>query len=182
MGPKVTVDSASLTNKGLEVIEAHWLFGVDAERIEVLVHPQSTVHSLVEFADGSVIAQLGAPDMRTPIQYALAYPHRPAGPSKRLDFRGLSRLDFEVPDLERFPALRMAFDVLQRGGTAGAVFNAANEEAVRAFLEPGSGLRFGTIARLTAGAVETLGSRPATTLRDVMEADAAARDFVRSRL
>lgn len=182
MGPKVTVDSASLTNKGLEVIEAAWLFGVPAERIDVLIHPQSIVHSFVEFADASVLAQLGAPDMRTPIQYALAYPFRTAGPSKRLDFRGLSRLDFEEPDFERFPALKLAFGVLRRGGTAGAVFNAANEEAVQSFLEPGSTMRFGTIARLTAAAVEHIGVKPIRTLTDVMDADGAAREFVRSRV
>ena len=134
MGQKVTIDSASLTNKALEVIEAHWLYAMPAERIDVLVHPQSIVHSFVEYTDGSVIAQLGSPDMRCPIQFALSYPHRADGACRKLDWRTLTKLDFEAPDLDRFPALGLAYDVIRAGGTSGAIFNAANEEAVEAFL------------------------------------------------
>jgi 1-deoxy-D-xylulose-5-phosphate reductoisomerase len=130
MGPKVTIDSASLTNKALEIVEAHWLFGLPGEKIGVVVHPQSIVHALVEFADGNVIAQLAPPDMRTPIQYALTFPRRPDGISKKLDWANLGTLEFSPPDRERFPALDCAYEIIARGGTSGAVFNAANEEAV----------------------------------------------------
>jgi 1-deoxy-D-xylulose-5-phosphate reductoisomerase len=133
MGPKITIDSATMMNKALEIIEARWLFGLSADSIEVLIHPESILHSMVEFKDGSVIAQLGTPDMRTPIQYALTYPERLEGAGKRLDFSTLRRLNFEPPDLERFPALRLGYEVARAGGTAGAVLNAANEAAVDAF-------------------------------------------------
>jgi len=133
MGPKITIDSASLMNKALEIIEARWLFDLDADRIEVLIHPESIIHSLVEFRDGSVIAQLSEPDMKLPIQYALTYPQRLPGPAKRLNMQQLGRLTFLPPDTERFPALALGFDVARRDGTAGAVFNAANEAAVDAF-------------------------------------------------
>jgi 1-deoxy-D-xylulose-5-phosphate reductoisomerase len=176
MGAKVTIDSASLTNKALEVIEAHWLFGLEAEHIGVLVHPQSIVHSLVEFADSSVIAQLGAPDMRTPIQYALTFPQRPQGCSRPLDFAALSRLDFSAPDLERFPALALGFRVVREGGTSGAVFNAANERAVEAFIE--RKIPFGRIAELSKAAMDTLGVSPLRDLEDANHADAEARRFV----
>lgn len=182
MGAKVTVDSASLTNKALEVIEARWLFGLEANRIDVLVHPQSIVHALVEMRDGSVLAQLGAPDMRTPIQHALMFPERCPGPAMRLDFASLSQLVFERPDLERFPALRFAYDVLERGGTAGAILNAANEEAVAAFLQGDGRLAFGRLAGLVANAMERV---PATALRDLddaLQADRRARENVRKRL
>lgn len=198
MGPKVTIDSASLTNKALEVIEAHWLFGVEAERIGVLVHPQSMVHALVEYADGNVMAQLAPPDMRTPIQTALAWPDRTAGVSRKVDWRGLSKLEFAEPDLERFPALAMGFDVIRRGGTAGAVFNAANEAAVEAFLMghdvgPGGTARarhcppirpisFGRIGELTAAAMREVGVSPLNSLADAQAADAEARRFVMSAL
>ncbi len=176
MGPKVTVDSASLTNKALEVLEARWLFGATAEQIDVLIHPQSIVHSLVEFADGSVIAQLGANDMRTPIQYALAHPARPDGVSRKLDLASISRLDFCKPDFERFPALGLAFDVIRTGGTAGAVFNAANEAAVSAFLD--RRIPFGRIAELARDALREVGASPVNSLQDVLDADAAARRYV----
>ena len=127
MGRKITIDSASMMNKALEIIEAHWLFDVTADQIAVMVHPQSVVHSFVEFADHSVLAQLGPPDMKTPIQYALTYPARPAGCSDAMDWTALSQLTFEQPDFDRFVSLRMAFEVVRAGGTAGAVFNAANE-------------------------------------------------------
>lgn len=180
MGPKVTIDCASLTNKALEVIEAHWLFGLPGEQIGVLVHPQSIVHSIVEYPDGSAIAQLAPPDMRTPIQYALTYPARPAGVSRKLDWSKLGTLEFAEPDLERFPALALAWRVIERGGTAGAVMNAANEAAVEAFIA--GRVPFGRIPELTLEAMDSVGVSPVRDLRDVMEADAEARRFVRSRL
>jgi len=135
MGRKITIDSATMMNKALELIEARWLFGLPADRLAVLVHPQSIVHSLVEFVDGSVIAQLSPPDMKLPIQYALLYPDRMPGPARRFDFTKATQLDFEPPDPTRFPAVRLGHDAAARGGTAGAVLNAANEEAVRGFLD-----------------------------------------------
>jgi 1-deoxy-D-xylulose-5-phosphate reductoisomerase len=186
MGGKITIDSATLMNKGLELIEAHHLFGVPYERIDVVVHPQSIVHSMVEFADGSLIAQLGPTDMRSPIQYALTFPCRPAGAAARIDLATLSRLDFEPADRERFPALDLAYRVIGTGGTAGAVFNAANEAAVEAFLRGGSGggpgIPFGRITELAAAALDHLGAAPLRTLDDVLEADRAARSFVASRV
>ena len=134
MGAKISVDSATLMNKGLELIEAHHLFGLPADRIEILIHPQSVVHSLVEFIDGSVLAQLGSPDMRVPIAYALAWPERMATPAERLDLASVHSLEFEQPDLQRFPALRIARRALEQGGAAPTVLNAANEVAVAAFL------------------------------------------------
>lgn len=134
MGPKITVDSATLMNKALEVIEARWLFGLPAERIEVVIHPESMIHSFVEFRDGSVLAQLSPPDMRLPIQYALTYPERVAGPARRVNWRELGDWHFEQPDRETFPALELGFEVARQGGTGGAVLNAANEAAVSRFL------------------------------------------------
>jgi 1-deoxy-D-xylulose-5-phosphate reductoisomerase len=184
MGPKVTIDCASLTNKALEVIEAHWLFGLPADKIEVLVHPQSLVHAIVEFEDGAVLAQLGASDMRCPIQYALTWPARPDGIARRIDFAALRSLEFEPPDLERFPALGLAWRVIREGGTSGAVFNAANEAAVQAFLRPaGAGrIPFHRIAELTRGAMDALGSAPMRSLDDALGADVAARAWVTGRL
>ena len=129
MGPKITIDSATMMNKALEVIEAHWLFGVDADQIEIIIHPESIIHSMVEFCDGSVIAQLGAPDMRTPIQYALTHPDRAPGIGNRLGLKALRRMSFESPDVERFPALLLGYDVGRRGGAARAVVSGANEAA-----------------------------------------------------
>lgn len=180
MGSKVTIDSASLTNKALELIEAHWLFGLEPERLGVIVHPQSIVHALVEMADGNVIAQLAPPDMRTPIQIALTYPDRPTGISRKLDWASLSRLDFESPDTVRFPALTSAFDVMRLGGTAGAVFNGANEDAVDAFLA--GQIPFGRISALSAGALRAIGASRVRSLDDVYAADTQARDFVRAAL
>lgn len=134
MGAKITIDSATMANKGLEVIEAKWLFGVDPEHIKVVIHPESIIHSMVEFADGAVIAQLGHPDMREPIQYALGYPARLPLNNKKLDFAALGQLSFEAPDLERFPSLDLAFESIRRGGNMPCVMNAANEKAVAAFL------------------------------------------------
>ena len=184
MGAKITVDCASLTNKALEVIETHWLFGLPGEQIEVVVHPQSIVHSFVEFADGSVVAQLGAPDMRTPIQYALTWPHRAPGVSRGLDFTALGRFDFEPPDVERFPALGLAYDVIERGGISGAVFNAANEAAVGAFL--GGRIGFGAITGLARAALDSIvGDRRQTPIRDlddVLGADRESRRHVEAAL
>src|SRR5690606_16408655 len=134
MGPKITIDSATLMNKGLEVIEAHWLFNATPEQIEVVVHPQSVIHSMVEYVDGSVLAQLGNPDMRTPIAYALGYPDRLESGVASLDFFKIAKFEFEAPDIVKFPCLRLAFDSLRIGGTAPATLNAANEIAVEAFL------------------------------------------------
>jgi 1-deoxy-D-xylulose-5-phosphate reductoisomerase len=134
MGPKITIDSATLMNKALEVIEARWLFGLRPEQIEVIIHPESVIHSFVEFTDGSVLAQLSPPDMRLPIQYALTYPERVPGPARKLDWGALGAWHFEQPDLETFPALQLGYEVAAAGGTCGAVLNAANEEAVRRFL------------------------------------------------
>ena len=134
MGRKITIDSATLMNKALEVIEARWLFDLPPEQIEVIIHPESVIHSFVEFKDGSVLAQLSPPDMRLPIQYALTYPERVAGPARRLNWRELSAWHFEQPDHETFPALQLGYEVARRGGTCGAVLNAANEAAVERFL------------------------------------------------
>ncbi|MEL7471724.1 MAG: 1-deoxy-D-xylulose-5-phosphate reductoisomerase [Planctomycetota bacterium] len=180
MGRKVSIDSASLMNKGLEVIEAHWLFGLPGDRIDAVIHPQSIVHSMVEFEDGSVIAQLGTPDMRTPIQYALTWPARIDGRSPRLRASELTRLDFEPPDLERFPSLGLAYDVIEAGGTAGAVLNAANEVAVEAFLA--ERVEFGRIPELVGEALSRVGVTPIGSLEDVRRADAAARRVVADRL
>lgn len=180
MGAKVTIDSASLMNKALELVEAHWLFGVGVDRLGVLVHPSSIVHSFVEFADASVVAQLGSPDMRTPIQYALAYPGRVAGRAPSLAWEKLAELRFEPPDLDRFPALGLGFRVIEEGGTAGAVFNAANERAVEAFLE--RQVPFGQIPRLAEAALNQIGVSPMNSLEDALAADLEARRFVESHL
>jgi len=134
MGPKITIDSATMMNKGLEVIEAHWLFNAAADQIDVVVHPQSVIHSMVEYNDGSVLAQLGNPDMRTPIAYGLGFPDRLQSGVSSLDLIKIGRLDFSAPDFSRFPCLRLAYDALSAGGTAPAILNAANEIAVEAFL------------------------------------------------
>lgn len=152
MGPRITVDSASLMNKALEVIEARWLFDIPADHIEVVVHPQSVVHSLVEFVDGSVVAQMGPPDMRGPIRYALGWPERLPAPSPRFDVRDYSQLTFEPPDRETFPALDLGFEAARRGGTAGAALNAADEMAVQRFLD--GDLPFLEIASICAAALE----------------------------
>ena len=176
MGPKITLDSAPMMNKALELIEARWLFGLPASKLAVVVHPQSIVHSLVEFVDGAVIAQLGPPDMRLPIQYALLYPERVAGPARRLDFGATMRLDFEPPDLERFPAVRLGHEAAARGGTAGAVLNAANEEAVRGFLE--GAVRFTDIAEICGRVLAEHPFQDNPTLDDVCRLDAWARQEV----
>ena len=176
MGAKISVDSATLMNKGLELIEAHYLFGLPSDRIDILVHPQSVIHSLVEYVDGSVLAQLGSPDMRIPIAYALAWPDRMSTPAQRLDLAAISRLDFEEPDLERFPALRLAREALESHGSAPAVLNAANEVAVASFLE--GGIKFPDIVRLVETALQQ-NDRPAPqSIEDVFEIDQDVRRSV----
>lgn len=177
MGRKISVDSATMMNKGLEVIEAHWLFGVAADAIEVVVHPQSIVHSLVDYADGSVLAQLGHPDMRTPITQALAHPERITAPVPPLDLARLATLSFEPPDLQRFPCLGLAYDALRAGGTAAALLNAANEIAVAAFLR--GALRFTDIAATCAHVLQRLPTTAIDGIDDVHAADAMARDEAR---
>ncbi|WP_206996849.1 1-deoxy-D-xylulose-5-phosphate reductoisomerase [Trinickia mobilis] len=184
MGRKISVDSATMMNKGLEVIEAHWLFGLPSERIDVLVHPQSVIHSLVSFVDGSVLAQLGNPDMRTPIAHALAFPERVESGVVELDLAQVATLSFEKPDYKRFPCLALAMQALDAGGIASATLNGANEVAVDAFL--GRRIGFTDIA-LTVGAVlNALPNGRPDGLEDVLDADATARraalDFIASRL
>jgi 1-deoxy-D-xylulose-5-phosphate reductoisomerase len=178
MGPKITIDSATLMNKGLEVIEARWLFNVEPEKIEVLVHPQSIVHSMVQFIDGSVKAQLGLPDMRLPIQYALAYPERIVNSYQRMDLVRLGSLSFSAPDSARFPCLRLAFDALRRMGTAPAVLNAANEVAVAAFLD--RHVSFQEIPVLIEQALADADIIDDPTLENILEADKRTRAAVRS--
>jgi 1-deoxy-D-xylulose-5-phosphate reductoisomerase len=173
MGRKISVDSATMMNKGLEVIEARWLFDLAPERIEVVIHPQSIVHSLVEYVDGSVIAQLSNPDMRVPIAYALAHPDRIASGARPLDLAAMKNLSFERPDHERFPCLQLAYAALRAGGTAPAVLNAANEIAVEAFLA--GRLPFTSIPRVIAETLESIPGSDAGTLDAVMQADGAAR-------
>ncbi len=176
MGPKITIDSATMMNKALELIEARWLFGVPAAALEVLVHPQSIVHSMVEFVDGSVLAQMSPPDMRLPIQYALSYPQRIPGPARRFDFTRPWALEFEPPDPQRFPAVRLGYEAAARGGTAGAVLNAANEEAVRGFLA--GRLRFTDIAALCGRLLDEHPFQEDPDLDEVRRLDAWARQEV----
>ena len=180
MGAKISVDSATLMNKGLELIEAHYLFGLPSERIDIVVHPQSVVHSLVEFVDGSVLAQLGAPDMRIPIAYALAWPERLATPAERLDLAALARLDFEAPDIARFPALRIAREALEARGAAPTVVNAANEVAVERFLA--GAIRFTDIAATVEEALGEMDCAAPQTIADVLEIDRTTRARVESSM
>ena len=180
MGAKITIDSASMFNKALEIMEARWLFDMPPEKIQVVVHPQSIVHSAVEFADGAVLAQLGVPDMRVPIQYAMAYPERLTTGSRPLDLFALGQLTFEPGDPERFPALRLAGECLNAGGAACTILNGANEAAVAAFLR--EEIPFGGITRLVEGTLNRLGQLPADTLEDIFDADAQARRTVRELL
>ncbi|WP_231739593.1 1-deoxy-D-xylulose-5-phosphate reductoisomerase [Thalassoglobus polymorphus] len=173
MGPKITIDSATMMNKALEVIEARWLFGINARQIEVVVHPQSIVHSMVEFVDGSVMAQLSPPDMKLPIQYAITWPDRIAGTSPKLDISQTFSLDFEPPDLERFPALALGFEVADQGGTAGVVLNAANEVAVDRFLQ--DQLTFPEIPRLCRSILASHQFESNPTLDELLTLDGWAR-------
>lgn len=176
MGPKITIDSATLMNKALEVIEARWLFGLRPGQIEVVVHPESVVHSMVEFVDGSVVAQLSPPDMRLPIQYAFTYPERVAGPAPKLDLSQPLALHFEPPDLATFPGLELGYEVMERGGTAGAALNAANEAAVERFLT--GTLRFLEIPRACRAVLDHHTFDPRPSLDDLWKVDAWARQEV----
>lgn len=177
MGAKITIDSATMMNKGLEVIEAHWLFGMGAEQIDVLIHPQSIIHSMVTFKDGSVKAQLGVPSMVVPIQVALAWPERWAAPHPRVEWARLGRLDFDAPDPRRYPALGLAFDALRSGGSAPAILNAANEIAVEAFLK--GRVTFTGIADTVARTLDALPARACPTLDDLLALDAEARSVAK---
>jgi 1-deoxy-D-xylulose-5-phosphate reductoisomerase len=176
MGPKITVDSATMMNKALEIVEARWLFDLAPDQIQVVIHPQSIVHSLVEFRDGSVVAQLSPPDMKLPIQYALTYPDRVPGIATRLDWNQAYQLDFEPPDPERFPALGLGEEVARRGGTSGVVMNAANEAAVQEFL--GGRLQFHEIVPVSRAVLEHHHFDPNPTLSELMRLDRWARQEV----
>lgn len=180
MGAKISVDSATLMNKGLELIEAHYLFEIAPDRLDVVIHPQSVIHSLVEFNDGSMLAQLGSPDMRIPIAYALAWPERIETPAERLDLKAIGRLDFEAPDVSRFPALRVARDALEEGGAAPIVLNAANEVAVESFLA--GAIRFTEIASTVERALERSRHGAPNSIGDVLEIDRATRLEVRNAM
>jgi 1-deoxy-D-xylulose-5-phosphate reductoisomerase len=173
MGAKISVDSATMMNKGLELIEAWHLFGLPSARLDVLVHPQSVIHSMVEYVDGSVLAQLGSPDMRTPIAYTLAWPQRMETPSERLNLARIGKLEFEVPDIERFPALRLARSAMEAGGACPAILNAANEVAVAAFLEGRSG--FCNIAFIVERVLERYQPAAPQSVEDVLAIDGEAR-------
>ena len=175
MGAKISVDSATMMNKGLELIEAHHLFGLPGERIDIVVHPQSVIHSMVEYVDGSVLAQLGSADMRIPIAHALAWPERMDTPAQRLDLAALASLTFEEPDAERFPALRVSRDALQAGGAAPIALNAANEEAVSAFLQRKIG--FLDIASLVLETIAQTSAAPPHSIADVIDIDRRARSL-----
>jgi 1-deoxy-D-xylulose-5-phosphate reductoisomerase len=178
MGAKISVDSATLMNKGLELIEAHYLFGLPSTQIDILIHPQSVIHSMVEFVDGSVLAQLGSPDMRIPIAYALAWPQRLETPAQRLDLAAIRRLDFEAPDHDRFPALRLAREALEEGGAAPIVLNAANEVAVASFL--GGAIRFPEIVKIVGESLQESDFSAPRSIGDVVEIDRATRGRVES--
>lgn len=173
MGQKITIDSATMMNKALEVIEARWLFDMPAEKIDVLVHPQSVVHSMVEYEDGAVIAQMGTPDMRLPILYAMSWPERLATGGQALDWSQIGALTFEAPDTDKFPALNLAYAALKAGGTAAAVMNGANEAAVQAFLE--DRICFGRIAQVVEETMQRISVVHSPSLEEVFEADQAAR-------
>ncbi len=180
MGAKITIDSATMMNKGLEVIEARWLFNASASEIDILVHPQSVVHSMIELVDGSIIAQMGVTDMRHAIQYALTYPDRHPAELPPLDLATLSKLEFYSPDTEKFPCVTLAYEALRRGGTMPAVLNAANEVAVAAFLD--EKIKFGDISRLIRAACDAHTPQTATTLDAVLAADRLARDWVAQKI
>ena len=180
MGNKITIDSATMMNKGLEIIEAHWLFNLPPEKIEILIHPQSIIHSMVEFIDGSVKAQLGVPDMKIPIQYALTYPDRAPSVYHRVDFAELGSMTFLKPDEEKFPCLKLAYRALREGGTTPATLNAANEIAVESFLK--GKIPFDQIPVLIQQAMDNLPTKLSPALDDIVAADEAARTFVRQTL
>ena len=180
MGGKITVDCASMVNKGLEVIEAHHLFGMPAERIGVVVHPQSVIHSMVEFEDGAVLAQLGMPDMRGPIGYAMGFPERLPYDARPLNFAALGHLDFTEPDTDRFPGLKLAVEALKTGGSAPVVLNGANEVAVSAFLK--GTIPFGRIPEIIRASLDAVPVSPIASIADVYEADRRAREYAEAEL
>jgi len=179
MGRKITIDSSTMVNKGLEVIEAKWLFGVEVDQIEVVVQPQSIIHSMVEYVDGAVIAQLGTPDMKLPIQYALYYPERRYLPGDRLDFRGLAQLTFEEPDLETFYGLRLAYEAGKAGGSLPTVFNAANEKAVSKFLN--REIRFLEIPEMIQACMEAHKNIANPSVDEILQTEAETYDYIESR-
>jgi len=180
MGQRITIDSATMMNKGFEVIEARWLFGVDLDRIKVIIHPQSTIHSMVEYIDGSILAQLGPTDMRMPIQYALTYPLRVASKECTLDWSKLKKLEFEPVSDQKFPCLRLAREAAKTGGPAPCALNAADEEAVAAFLE--GKLKFTGIAAVIEKVLEKISSRTLRSIEDVLDADSEARRLARQEI
>lgn len=180
MGSKITIDSATLMNKGLEVIEAHWLFNADPHQISVVVHPQSVIHSMVEYIDGSVLAQMGNPDMRTPIAYALAYPNRISSGVTKLNLIDIAKLEFEAPDIIKFPCLKLAYEALSIGGTASAILNAANEIAVAAFLN--KQISFLSISKLINIALNTIKAEAVESLEQLIHVDSQARIFTQAEL
>ena len=176
MGRKITIDSSTLVNKGLEVIEAKWLFDVDPSQIQVLVHPQSIIHSMVEYEDGGIIAQLGVPDMRLPIQYALYYPERRPMPGEKLDFYSLGQITFEKPDMETFPALRLAYEAIGKGGNIPTAFNAADEYAVQQFLE--EKISFPEIFEMLRHSMENCRFIEDPTLDEIFDTEQEVRDLL----
>lgn len=178
MGNKITIDSASMMNKGLEVIEAKWLFGISPDKIEVVIHPESIIHSMVQFRDGSIKAQLGLPDMKLPIQYALSYPERLENDFERTDMPSIGKLNFFEPDFDKFECLKLAFDVIQAGGTAPCILNAANEIAVEKFLN--REIKFSRIPVMIEKALNKLGNHHSPNLDTIFECDLATREFVRT--
>ncbi|SCY12813.1 1-deoxy-D-xylulose-5-phosphate reductoisomerase [Alkaliphilus peptidifermentans] len=180
MGRKISIDSSTLMNKGLEVIEAKWLFDVDLDKIEVIIHPQSIIHSMVEFVDGSIIAQLGAPDMRLPIQYSLAYPERITGDNTKLNLKELSRLDFMQPDTEKFPCLQLAYEALRIGGTMPCVINGANEVLVEKYLA--EEIKFYDIPKYIEKAMKAHKSFQYNTIEEVLEVDKWVREWLKTEI
>ncbi|HJW28686.1 MAG TPA: hypothetical protein VJ508_05475, partial [Saprospiraceae bacterium] len=180
MGNKITIDSATMMNKGLEIIEAHWLFDLPPEKIEVLIHPQSIIHSMVEFVDGSVKAQLGVPDMKIPIQYALTYPERARAPHDRVDFAKVNSMTFFRPDTNKFECLELAYGALKKGGPAPTVLNAANEVAVEMFLN--GEITFDLIPTLVRNSLESMKEEEISTLDDIITLDMNTRRLVRERI
>lgn len=179
MGRKITIDSSTMVNKGLEVMEAKWLFGVSMDQVQVVVQPKSVIHSMVEFEDGAVMAQLGTPDMKLPIQYALFYPERRFLPGERMDFWSLGQITFEKPDMENFPGLKLAYRAGKIGGTLPTVFNAANERAVAKFLN--REISYLTITDMIEGAMNGHTVKEKPTLEEILEAEAEAYEYIESR-
>lgn len=179
MGQKITIDSSTMVNKGLEVIEAKWLFGVDVDQVQVVVQPQSIIHSMVEYVDGAIMAQLGTPDMKLPIQYALYYPKRRFLPGERIDFWSLGKLDFEKPDMDTFYGLKLAYDAGRKGGTLPTVFNAANELAVRQFLN--REIKYLEIVEIIEDCMQAHKNIDNPSLQEILDAEAATYDRINSR-